>query len=376
MEGTNLFNVAAHEVGHSLGLSHSNEETALMYPWYKEMDNGFEYELPEDDKQAIQYLYGARDTRRSWGNIPDYHPVQTSTTTTTTTTTTRPTRRTYHTRPPQRPYDPRYPHGRHPYNPYSPQRPEKPYYPHKPMHPDKKPHYPKTRVNQNPYGPEKKTPYHNHTPERTPDRTYPDTGYPTWGYPTVNPDKYPKHTPERNHPKPSPPKESPTRKPPPDTCDTSYDAVAVIRREVFIFKDAYFWRIGEDGLMPNYPAEIRRLWHGLPHNLTHVDAVYERTDSRIVFFIGDKYYVFVGNTVERGYPKPLTELGLSRNVKKIDGAMVWGHNGQTYFYGGDKYWKFDEGLQKVELDYPRDISMWKGVGTDIDAVFQWKDGKY
>ncbi|KAJ8974533.1 hypothetical protein NQ317_009100 [Molorchus minor] len=55
--------------------------------------------------------------------------------------------------------------------------------------------------------------------------------------------------------------------------------------------------------------------------------------------------------------------------------MVWGHNGHTYFYSGDKYWKFDEELQRVELDYPRDMSMWKGVGTDIDAVFQWKDGK-
>lgn len=31
---------------------------------------------------------------------------------------------------------------------------------------------------------------------------------------------------------------------------------------------------------------------------------------------------------------------------------------------------------KVELDYPRDMSMWRGVGTDIDAVFQWKDGKF
>lgn len=33
-----------------------------MYPWYKEIENGFDYELPEDDKQAIQYLYGGYKT--------------------------------------------------------------------------------------------------------------------------------------------------------------------------------------------------------------------------------------------------------------------------------------------------------------------------
>lgn len=37
-------------------------------------------------------------------------------------------------------------------------------------------------------------------------------------------------------------------------------------------------------------------------------------------------------------------------------------------------YRFDEDNQQVELDYPRDMSMWKGVGPNIDAVFQWKDG--
>lgn len=128
--------------------------------------------------------------------------------------------------------------------------------------------------------------------------------------------------------------------------------------------------------MPNHPAEITRLWRGLPRNLTHVDAVYERPDNKIVFFIDDQYYVFTGITLERGYPKPLTHLGFHSTLKKIDGAMVWGHNGQTYFYSGSLYWRFDEAVQKVELDYPRDMGMWKGVGTDIDAVFQWKDGEW
>ncbi|CAG9817810.1 unnamed protein product [Phaedon cochleariae] len=101
----------------------------------------------------------------------------------------------------------------------------------------------------------------------------------------------------------------------------------------------YFWRIDENGLMPNYPALIRRLWQGLPEDLTHVDAVYERFDGRIVFFIGRKYYVFANNRVENGYPKPLSHLGLPEQVERLDAAMVWGHNGKTYFYSGDIYWK-------------------------------------
>jgi hypothetical protein len=39
------------------------------------------------------------------------------------------------------------------------------------------------------------------------------------------------------------------------------------------------------------------------------------------------------------------------------------------------YWRFDEDEMHVELDYPRDMSMWKGIGYDIDSAFQNKDGK-
>lgn len=54
--GTSLFLVAAHEFGHSLGLSHSSVEGALMYPWYQGLKPNFE--LPEDDKRGIQQMYG------------------------------------------------------------------------------------------------------------------------------------------------------------------------------------------------------------------------------------------------------------------------------------------------------------------------------
>lgn len=43
-------------------------------------------------------------------------------------------------------------------------------------------------------------------------------------------------------------------------------------------------------------------------------------------------------------------------------------------FSGTQYWRFDEDEMHVELDYPRDMSMWRGIGYDIDSAFQYKDG--
>lgn len=53
----NLFLVAAHEFGHALGLHHSTDQGALMYPTYPNTDPDH-FRLPQDDINAIQYLYG------------------------------------------------------------------------------------------------------------------------------------------------------------------------------------------------------------------------------------------------------------------------------------------------------------------------------
>nr|XP_054587034.1 stromelysin-3 [Nothobranchius furzeri] len=55
--GTDLLQVAAHEFGHVLGLQHSRKPKTIMYEYYSFF---YPLKLSEDDKQGIQYLYGAQ----------------------------------------------------------------------------------------------------------------------------------------------------------------------------------------------------------------------------------------------------------------------------------------------------------------------------
>ncbi|XP_043847201.1 matrilysin [Dromiciops gliroides] len=57
--GINFLFAATHELGHSLGLGHSSDPEAVMYPTYS-YKNPEDFGLSEDDIKGIQKLYGKR----------------------------------------------------------------------------------------------------------------------------------------------------------------------------------------------------------------------------------------------------------------------------------------------------------------------------
>jgi Matrixin/Hemopexin len=56
-DGINLLQVATQEIGHALGLAHSDDPNAVMWPFYVGFEENFQ--LGQDDINAIRALYGA-----------------------------------------------------------------------------------------------------------------------------------------------------------------------------------------------------------------------------------------------------------------------------------------------------------------------------
>ncbi|XP_076852328.1 matrix metallopeptidase 25a isoform X2 [Brachyhypopomus gauderio] len=165
-----------------------------------------------------------------------------------------------------------------------------------------------------------------------------------------------------------------------DRCQGGYDAIANIRGDIFFFRRQYFWRMHPSGSLISFmPALIHSFWTGLPPGTDRIDAVYERSDGHVVFFIGDQYWVFKETASLPGYPQPLTKLGLLNSAGKVagrvDAVFVWPHNGRTYIFSGGEYWRFNEAntYWKPEAGYPKPTSVW-GVPSHPDDVIGLQDG--
>uniref|UniRef100_A0A182S9H6 Uncharacterized protein n=1 Tax=Anopheles maculatus TaxID=74869 RepID=A0A182S9H6_9DIPT len=158
--------------------------------------------------------------------------------------------------------------------------------------------------------------------------------------------------------------------PVPDICSGSFDAIGLLRGEIFIFKGAYLWRLTEKyRIKEGYPVRIWQVFRGFPKTVTHIDAVYERLDDNaIVLFSGRVYWVFDALNFLHPEVRPLTDYGLPEELKRIDAALVWSKNNKTYLFAGDRFWRYNDTAAEMDEGYPSSMDRWFGIPKNIDAA--------
>ncbi|XP_050018164.1 stromelysin-2 [Alexandromys fortis] len=156
----------------------------------------------------------------------------------------------------------------------------------------------------------------------------------------------------------------------PTKCDPSlsFDAVSTLRGEFLFFKDRYLWRLSRWNPEPEVHL-ISAFWPSLP---SHLDATYEANSKDSVFiFKGTQFWAVRGHEEQAGYPKSIHALGFPLTVRKIDAAVSAKETKKTYFFVGDRYWRFDEKRWLMDKGFPRLIKDdFPGIEPQVDAVLQ------
>ena len=160
----------------------------------------------------------------------------------------------------------------------------------------------------------------------------------------------------------------------PKMCPGNFRAIFYDRgsKETYVVNHDKVYILSKNLGVKEGPTELNCLFTGLDR----ADAVYVNREEHIVFFKGDRYYIYEsvldGQLLEKGsiYDR---FWGLSREVRKVDAAFI-GKNGHTYIFAGDEYYRYDEFERSILYGYPRKInSAWHGVPNNVEAVFIWRN---
>uniref|UniRef100_A0A8C9VJT7 72 kDa type IV collagenase n=1 Tax=Scleropages formosus TaxID=113540 RepID=A0A8C9VJT7_SCLFO len=184
--------------------------------------------------------------------------------------------------------------------------------------------------------------------------------------------------------KPLPPTQGPVT--PMDLCneDISFDAIAQIRGETFFFKDRFLFRTANFRAKINGPMLLATFWSELPEK---IDAAYENPlEETTVFFSGNEVWIYKASTLERGYPKRISSMGLPADLQRLDAAFSFSKSKKTYLFAGDNFWRYNEAKKKMDPGFPKLIAeSWNGIPDNLDAALNlnghghsyfFKDGYY
>ncbi|XP_028306310.1 matrix metalloproteinase-15-like [Gouania willdenowi] len=120
------------------------------------------------------------------------------------------------------------------------------------------------------------------------------------------------------------------------------------------FKDDRYWVFREADVLPGYPQPLYEYGQGVPPHKIDL-AIWWEPNGYTYFFSEDRYWRFNEETrsTDRDFPKPISRWGAIPPSPK--GAFLSEDSAYTYFYKGANYWRFNNQKTEADKGYPRSI---------------------
>lgn len=157
---------------------------------------------------------------------------------------------------------------------------------------------------------------------------------------------------------------------PPLYCQGAFDAITMDqKRTVLVFRANLFWMVSPEGNV-SAPLPLKQRWPHLPHAIEA--AAFSPLDNKWYFFKGKRVWRYTGLTLDSGFPKKSSELGLPHHP---DSAFYYSPLGHLVLFKGSRYSVLNLGQLYLEPYYPRKLVDWTGVPQDTNGALTWNDGQ-
>ncbi|XP_041665238.1 matrix metalloproteinase-28 isoform X1 [Cheilinus undulatus] len=153
-------------------------------------------------------------------------------------------------------------------------------------------------------------------------------------------------------------------------CQGVFDAITMDQNKtVLVFRGSMYWTAtvqeGVSGPMP-----LRQRWSDLPPAIEA--AAFSPLDSKWYFFKGKRMWRYTDSTLDPGFPRKSSELGLPHHP---DCAFFYAPLGHMVVFRGSRYSVLNLKTLHQEPYYPRRLTDWTGVPQGTNGALTRPDGR-
>ncbi|CAH0604427.1 unnamed protein product [Chrysodeixis includens] len=163
----------------------------------------------------------------------------------------------------------------------------------------------------------------------------------------------------------------------PDLCMTNYDTLQVIHGKIFVFEEEWVWVLRDRNEMEDgYPQRFHDVFRGLPSHVSIIKTIYEKQNGNIIIFLlGRAYWEF--DTSFRAIKEgTLSDYSIPEEVSELTTVFLSNYNNKTYLIEDERYWRYDERAGGMDRGFPKEMSMWRLVPYPVDAAIIWQGDTY